>query len=385
MHLHLGTLYVVQLTTFSLLTLALLLMGLRYRQEQALQHWGVGGILAGVGMLLIALRPAIPAWLSIDVANIVLFFAIALNWSGALALEQRRVPWRRLLFVVGLASATLLLMGNGPERYEQRAMLYSASYILFNLLALTVFASSPHRQRLGYRLLSGVITLLLIGQAARITLAMSFTQGQLLASHDFVIANFVLIMLEFAKLLGFIFVCFEGLEIRLYQQAMRDPLTGLYNRRAFHDLAGKLLQQQAGQPVALLVLDLDHFKQVNDLHGHLAGDDVLTHFGALLRNRLDPACTLCARSGGEEFVILLWGDAAIQAAALAEMLRAGLAEHAIITDEGKRLQQTCSIGFSLAQAGQCDLRQLLTHADEALYQAKAQGRNRVCGPAGCPA
>lgn len=299
MSLHLGTLYVVQLTTFSLLTLAVLLMGLRYPQEQALRHWGVGGILASISMLLIALRPLLPGWLSVEAANIVLFVALGLTWSGALALEQQRVPWRCLLALVAAASGLLLAISSAPTYFEQRAALYSATYILFNLLTLRVFVNSPHRQRLGYRLLNGLILLLMLGHMGRITLALHYGHGTLLASPSFVMANFVLIMLEFGKILGFIFVCFESLEIRLYQLAMRDPLTGLYNRRAFHERAQAQLTHSPGTPQALLVMDLDHFKRVNDVYGHLAGDDVLAHLGRLLRNQLAPFDALYARSGGK--------------------------------------------------------------------------------------
>jgi len=384
MQLHLGTLYVVQLTTFSLLTLAVLLMGLRYPQERALRHWGLGGMLASIGMLLIALRPALPAWLSVDAANIILFIALSLTWSGALALEQHRPRWRTQLGLVLTASASLLAMSSSPAYFEQRAMLYSACYLLFNLLTVAVFIKSPHRQRFGYRLASTLILVLMLLQFARFMLALHFSQGALAVSAHFVMANFVLILLEFAKILAFIFVCFESLEIRLYQQAMRDPLTGLFNRRAFHERAQPKLQQAIDIPVALLVLDLDHFKKVNDKHGHLAGDDVLAYFGRLMRNQLAPFDALYARSGGEEFTVLLCGDAANHAALIADNLRAALAATPVQTADGLLLSQTCSIGISRGTGGQNTLRQLVMEADLALYQAKAQGRNRVCDAQASP-
>jgi len=379
MQLHLGTLYVVQLTTFTLLTLAVLLMGLRYPQEQALRHWGVGGILASVSMLLIALRPAIPLWLSVEVANIVLFVALSLTWSGALALEQRPVRWRLQFSLVLLASALLLAISNAPAYFEQRAALYSTCYMMFNLLTLKVFVSSPHRQRLGYRLITTLVLLLMLAQMGRVTLAMHYSQGELASSPHFAIANYVLILLEFAKILAFIFVCFEALEIRLYKLAMHDPLTGLYNRRAFHDQAQQRLAEHAGQPVALLVLDLDFFKQVNDRHGHQAGDDVLVHLARLLRAQLAPFDALYGRSGGEEFVIMLSGNAANLAPLIAENIRAALAAHAIQTSDAQAIQQTTSIGIAGGMAGQHSLRQLIMEADMALYQAKQQGRNCVRG------
>lgn len=378
MQLHLGTLYVVQLTTFTLLTLAVLLMGLRYPQERALRHWGLGGMAASIGMLLIALRPVLPAWLSVEAANIILFVALSLTWSGALALEQHRPRWGAQLGLVLVASTGLLVISSSPAYFKQRAMLYSACYVLFNLLTVAVFVNSPHRQRLGYRLVTVLILLLMLLQAARFMLAMHFSQGALAVSAYFVMANFVLILLEFAKILAFIFVCFESLEIRLYQQAMYDPLTGLFNRRAFHERAQARLQQAIHTPVALLVLDLDHFKRVNDSHGHLAGDDVLAYFGRLMRKQLAPFDALYARSGGEEFTVLLCGDAANHAALTADNLRVALAATPVQTADGLLLSQTCSIGISRGRGGQCSLRQLVMEADLALYQAKAQGRNQVC-------
>ena len=377
MPLHLGTLYVVQLTTFTLLTLAMLLMGLRYPQEQALRHWGAGGILASISMLLIALRPAIPLWLSVEVANIVLFTALSFTWSGARALEQRPMRWRLQLALLALPSAVLLAISNSPAYFEQRAALYSICYMMFNLLTLQVFVSSPHRQRLGYRLIITLVLLLMLAQMGRITLAMHFSQGELASSPYFAIANYVLILLEFAKILAFIFVCFEALEIRLYKLAMHDPLTGLYNRRAFHEQAQLRLTEHTGQPVALLVLDLDFFKQVNDRHGHQAGDDVLVHLARLLRTQLAPFDALYGRSGGEEFVIMLTGSAANLAPLIAENIRAALAAHAIRTSDAQSIQQTTSIGVVSGTAGQHSLRQLIMDADMALYQAKQQGRNCV--------
>ncbi|WP_147695874.1 GGDEF domain-containing protein [Vogesella mureinivorans] len=377
MQLHLGTLYVVQLTTFSLLTLAVLLMGLRYPQEQALRHWGIGGVLASISMLLIALRPVIPAWLSVDLANIVLFVALSLTWSGALALEQRPVRWRVQLALVLLASVLLVGISNSPAYFEQRAALYSACYMLFNLLTLKVFISSPHRRRLGYRLICTLVLLLMLGQIARITLAMYFGHGGLAGSPYFALANFVLILLEFAKILALIFVCFEGLEIRLYQLAMRDPLTGLYNRRAFHEQAQQRLAAQAGATVALLVLDLDYFKQVNDRYGHQAGDDVLVHLARLLHAQLAPFDALYARSGGEEFVMMLTGNAANLAPVIAESIRSALAAYAIQTSDGQQVLQTTSIGIAGGTSAQGALRQLVMEADMALYQAKQHGRNCV--------
>jgi diguanylate cyclase (GGDEF)-like protein/PAS domain S-box-containing protein len=156
-----------------------------------------------------------------------------------------------------------------------------------------------------------------------------------------------------------------------------DHLTGLANRRAFFDTAEIELQRWARQPrpLSLMMIDADHFKQVNDRHGHAAGDAVLRHLAVALS-----ACTraidVVARIGGEEFVVLL-PDTAIEGAhALAQRICERVTAGAVEVD-GERIRYTVSAGVAQMQAGVAGLDGLIKHADAALYRAKALGRNRV--------
>lgn len=166
-------------------------------------------------------------------------------------------------------------------------------------------------------------------------------------------------------------------------QASTDYLTGAANRRSLMQrlaLEFDKVQRLPGHRCALLAVDLDLFKQVNDRHGHAAGDAVLQHVAALMR-RLTRQHDLVARSGGEEFTLLLPDTGADEAAALAERLRAGLqaqpAQHA--GPQGAvLLSVTVSVGVSLVLPGDASLDAVLARADAALYEAKAGGRNRVC-------
>ncbi len=165
---------------------------------------------------------------------------------------------------------------------------------------------------------------------------------------------------------------------RLQHLASHDQLTGLLNRHAFHEQAQDSLQQLASgrQPVALLMLDIDNFKPVNDSHGHAAGDRVLTAFAAI-----STACLrevdLMGRVGGEEFAILLPGCERAAALAVAERVRQAFAAAELDIGEGRRLRATVSIGAALAMPAGPQLEALLLAADKALYQAKAEGRDRV--------
>lgn len=157
-----------------------------------------------------------------------------------------------------------------------------------------------------------------------------------------------------------------------------DGLTGLANHRHFQQMLGVAVGQAylEGEPVGLILLDIDHFKSVNDTYGHLLGDLVLREIAYLLRREL-PDNALAARYGGEEMVVLLSGEDAAQVINLAERIRQVIESHQVFDfTSGTRLSVTVSLGVALYQLGQGKNR-LIARADEALYASKRGGRNRV--------
>ena len=164
---------------------------------------------------------------------------------------------------------------------------------------------------------------------------------------------------------------------RAEQMAHEDELTGLANRRALFALGQSAIEQarRLGHPVALIGLDADHFKQINDQHGHAAGDAVLTALASILRS-LTRAADICARLGGEEFAIVLPGTDLAAATELAERLRQAIADMRV-EYQGKQLLLTCSFGVTASEQGAASLEQLLSSADIATYRAKHLGRDRV--------
>jgi len=169
----------------------------------------------------------------------------------------------------------------------------------------------------------------------------------------------------------------ERLQVELREQAVRDPLTGLFNRRYLQSTLEREWArcQREGVPLCVMMLDIDHFKQVNDRHGHGVGDQVLVRLGQLLleqSRREDLAC----RYGGEEFLLLLPGMGADEAYERAQAWRKAFAALEIWVN-GARLSLSLSVGVAVApdHANEPDL--LIHQADMALYAAKAQGRNRV--------
>lgn len=163
-------------------------------------------------------------------------------------------------------------------------------------------------------------------------------------------------------------------EQELEQLASTDALTGLANRHTFLErLDIELARIARGGPGGMLaMLDLDHFKRVNDRYGHAAGDAVLTHLAGILRRVLRRE-DMAARLGGEEFALLLPGTDAAGAATLGERLRSALEQSHVETSKGE-VRITTSIGLAPLVG---DARTLLARADAALYQAKNNGRNRV--------
>jgi diguanylate cyclase (GGDEF)-like protein len=164
----------------------------------------------------------------------------------------------------------------------------------------------------------------------------------------------------------------------LYQRATRDALTGLLNRVSLEDRLARELERQAryGHGLAVLVLDLDHFKQVNDAHGHAVGDRLLSAVGGALAEGLR-ASDGAARVGGEEFVVLLPECERSRAVATAEKLRRRLAELRVPLASGDELGVTVSVGVAVCSAPGTDAAGLLARADAACYLAKRAGRNRV--------
>jgi diguanylate cyclase (GGDEF)-like protein len=167
--------------------------------------------------------------------------------------------------------------------------------------------------------------------------------------------------------------------------ATHDPLTNLLNRRAFADITAKQLGTAARlkQPVAFLMLDIDHFKSINDTYGHGAGDQVLSKLAASMRSGLREEDVL-GRLGGEEFAVLLAGCPPEQAIVIAERVRAVFATTIVDLYDGRRVTATVSIGLAVAESAPTTVEPLMLDADKALYAAKSTGRNRVVRASALP-
>ena len=170
----------------------------------------------------------------------------------------------------------------------------------------------------------------------------------------------------------------KKLEEELRHLATIDPLTGLLNRRSFFALAEQEISRLRRHPgcLSVVMLDVDHFKSINDLHGHQVGDEVL--------RALSESCSECLRDrdimgrlGGEEFACILPDTSSEQAMPAAEMLRAAVASRKILLEDGREIAITVSIGIAVLQETDSDVDAVLHRADQALYRAKLDGRNCI--------
>ncbi|MFZ3203839.1 MAG: GGDEF domain-containing protein, partial [Pseudomonas sp.] len=201
--------------------------------------------------------------------------------------------------------------------------------------------------------------------------------GALAGIRQSLYLNLLICLVVTVIVLTLVSIVLRRYQTRIAALATTDQLTELLNRRGFDLLANQAIQEARRNPSPLcaLLLDLDNFKDLNDNHGHLAGDEVLRGFANKLRDNLRQSDIIC-RWGGEEFILLLKDTSPEQARLLADKVRQQT-EHSRFSYKGARLQITTSIGLAELRPDD-SLSELLARADGALYRAKQSGRNRTC-------
>ena len=380
MQLDAATLLVASCATLIFVGCALLYFWHRDRRSTWLLWWAFPWLFGGLTALLYVR----PGWqtdfLAIGVGNALRIAAVSMLWHGARLFEGRRPLLLPAAIVVLVWPLACLYP---PFLHSMPARVVLVSFAIGTFCVLTAWELWRGRREVLPSRLAAVVVLLSFSlvMATRIVgfAALPFPMGGLPPDTTW-LAAFNLIVFVHASFLGLLLIAMtkERQELKQRQIALVDPLTGLMNRRAFMGDAERQSRRpgEGRRPTALLVLDLDHFKSVNDRFGHEVGDRVLARFAAIAESAVRPTDRLY-RMGGEEFCFVLPDTVLKDAIAVAERVRKAFADGVVDGAGGERISATLSVGIAATEFAGFDLEVLLAAADTALYEAKARGRNRV--------
>jgi diguanylate cyclase (GGDEF)-like protein len=361
----------------SVLMAAVLWFAFAGRFRDGLGKWTISLWVQAFAWLLFAGSGFIPDLLSIAAANGLLALGWSLQFAAIIEFRRRAVPhWLLWAPTTGILIVFVALMGKPHAQLVTGSWLYGAANVL---IAATVLHGRPRHIFRARWLLAGCYLIAALTLIARGIGSWADHEAFATAVADNAYDGLLalgLYALIVAGSLAFLLMHKERSDEESSRLATTDPLTGVFNRRTFIELAEQELarSRRAGTPLSLMMLDLDHFKRVNDTYGHLTGDEVLVSFTRLIKDCVRRG-DLIVRYGGEEFCVLLPGIPLTAAAALADRIRATTGSSALTA---KPFKVTVSIGLT-AYAGDAviALGDLLARAGAALYRAKDEGRDRV--------
>jgi diguanylate cyclase (GGDEF)-like protein len=379
MNLDVNTLFVVTIYVEAILGLLLLFAWVQNTAITAVAWWGFADLLRAASVALFGLYRTVSELISIDLANALLFTSFAVTWTGARLFDHRKA--QPVLLFAGAAVWLIACRIPGlVDSFDMRVLLSSGI-----ITAYTWATAFEFWRGRGEALVSRWPLIFLLFAHGALYLLRTPLGAMLpwLPTSDQVFESVWLTVLSFEALLFTIAIAFillamakERAEYRHKTAALVDPLTGISNRRAFLEDGEAYLRRQAvdPRPTAVMLLDLDHFKSINDRFGHAVGDRVLEIFADVSSGclrRID----LFGRLGGEEFAALLRDTTHERALAVAEQIRVAFADATRDVD-GRPVAASVSIGIVISQDAVLDLSALLAQADHALYRAKDGGRNR---------
>ena len=352
--------------------------------RRSMLWWVAATMMLPGSSIALVLRDGGPSWVGVLVSNTLVGAAFA---AVAIALEifQGR-PRRRVhlwLLVGAMAVATVGMRDFVPDRAVRLSVVAA---LLAGLLASALWNlyKSPRSAGITRHAL-GVMLGLAAGILIYRAVVMYFVPAQVTAmfalTHVQVLTYAVGSVLPVAASVAFLMMCTERSQRELQRAARIDFLTDCYNRRAIEELGMRAIAaaRRHGMPLALVAIDIDHFKRINDELGHAAGDDALTAVVSRIRTTLRNE-DLLGRMGGEEFVVLMPNTDSGAAMSAAERIRAAFSATPLELD-GHRRRVTLSVGVAVLAPADREFAQLLSRADRAMYAAKNAGRDLVIADA----
>ncbi len=380
MNLDVNTLFLVTIYVEAILGLLLLFAWVQNTAIYAVAWWGFADLLRAASIMLFGMYGTVSDLISIDLANALLFTAFALTWTGARVFDHRR-PLPILLFG---GAALWLVLCHVPivaASWDFRALLSSGIITAYTWATAYEFwrgRSEPLVSRWpAIFMLFAHGSLYLLRTPLGALLPWSLDGNKMAQSVWLTVLSFEALLFTISIAFILLAMAKERTEYRHRTAALVDPLTGIANRRAFLQDGEVQLRRQAtdSRPLAVMLLDLDNFKSINDRFGHAIGDRVLQLFADVAGNCFRRA-DLFGRLGGEEFAAMLVDAPRERAMAIAEDIRRSFAAATCEVD-GRPVVATVSIGVVISYDAVLDISALLAQADHALYRAKDNGRNRI--------
>lgn len=379
MTLHVPTLVLTLAIGFGLLALQLWMAGCGALGRSELRRLSLTGLAFCAGFALFGLRPWLPAWMVLLGGNWLLMAGLA-GLAAAMwrHLLNRELPlWHHGLLVAAALAVPAVLDVSTPVRVGAMSIAMAMLLLPATFTAMRL----GWRAELSFRAVALLLFLASLLLWLRAGLALWWMRAPPTEAETLPDWSRALFMLAFLAVLAagcvFVLAHFERMASQMRKLASVDGLTGAMNHSTTVSLLAHAMERgrREGQPVGFVMLDLDHFKRVNDRHGHAVGDQVLKAVAACARARLRGSDVL-GRLGGEEFGLVLPATGEAGARHLAEQVRLAVEGLELHGDGGQPLRVTLSAG--VAEAARSDTPETLMHlADKALYQAKQKGRNRV--------
>lgn len=351
-------------------------------KKLGMDAFAVGNGLLGAAYVL-QLLGGPPGWNLMSVVNHTLTICVpAVYWVGAMRFFDRPAPlWRPLITLALAYTALQVLVQWTLGSVARYAMLSGLSALAF--LAMTITVIYGARTFAKHLRVEMVLFAVLIGGLCTLNAAkfVNLLAGGLQAldmGSRFQIA-FYIYMSFLATVLApsIVWLVLRRLMDDLRAMADHDPLTRLLNRRGLTERLATHFQLRTAQPANLFILDIDHFKRINDNYGHKVGDTVLSHVADVIRDTARLSDLSC-RVGGEEFITVCLDANGESTMCLAERVRAAIENHVVLIGGGQEpIQCTATLGVSLSFSSVNEFDRAMQQADAALYRGKAAGRNQV--------
>jgi diguanylate cyclase (GGDEF)-like protein len=375
------TLWVVFVVNFLALALVWTYVMRCYPRFEAARFWTAAAFAAAAGALASLLRGSSASMIPLIIGGTLLILACCLAAMGIRRFYDRPVSWLGTALVTGLACAGLTFFVFGYDHMPTRILIYSVGQSVPIALTLPlVMSRKDGRGSPGARLAGAIAIIVLVIHALRSVCAMLDVGGgvSMISFNPFQAALVLaLVFLSMAWNFGFLLMAIDRLRAEVANLALVDDLTGVANRRHLLQRLSEecALSRRTGEPFALLAIDLDGFKEINDGFGHGAGDECLRLFTCAAQSRLRSGDML-ARSGGDEFCIVLPATTLREGAMIARHVMETCRE-TLVRWEGKPIPIAASIGVAQWSSiiGAYPER-LIAAADQALYAAKKEGKNR---------